>query len=571
MKKILLFSVALFGAMTAFAQGVNKSELNKIVKTQPQAMKMEAHKGFPTIKTSAANGVYYGKPAGSFYRGAPEGAGGYYYYDMLYVSAGKELVFKNKSTNPASTTWYYNDKEASESLLSGNDFALTASPGYSYYVPVLTSGSYSYTFGEESTAWGTANAGSGMATTDDFSYMSYTDPAMGTNYSWNGTTWASGTYWFGTNCDFTSDGVTYMQSGLYQIYDKPATPLYIQNITAPFISSSSDALADGATLNLTIMDAEEYNGRMYPGENILATMTASASDLSDIEKTTPTGATQEFSFGKITFANKVLDPVLAVETEEPVVIDQPFAVIITGLQDPGVNIGFYGSAIPSADVDASGINGVQATRMLMIDPSTKEEQDWTVGYGTFGTAIYLHGVLDAIEVASELQDDKANEYTEANVFRMSDDGETMTPENSDLVNSIEGAFVYTNLPWEDEDGIANYEAELPDWVTEVIGEEVTETYEGTDYRTGQVIVSFKCEPLPTGVDGRKATIYFEGKGVKADKPIILLQGDAVNGIEGVSTEVTKANSENIYNLAGQRVSKNYKGIVIKNGRKLIQK
>ena len=44
----------------------------------------------------------------------------------------------------------------------------------------------------------------------------------------------------------------------------------------------------------------------------------------------------------------------------------------------------------------------------------------------------------------------------------------------------------------------------------------------------------------------------------------------ITGVEAVKT-VVKANNDAIYNLAGQKVGKDYKGIVIKNGRKMIQK
>ena len=50
----------------------------------------------------------------------------------------------------------------------------------------------------------------------------------------------------------------------------------------------------------------------------------------------------------------------------------------------------------------------------------------------------------------------------------------------------------------------------------------------------------------------------------------------INGIEGVTVSNSNSNSSNsenapMYNLSGQRVGKNYKGIVIKNGKKMIVK
>ena len=52
------------------------------------------------------------------------------------------------------------------------------------------------------------------------------------------------------------------------------------------------------------------------------------------------------------------------------------------------------------------------------------------------------------------------------------------------------------------------------------------------------------------------------------KPVIYVLDDVSTKIDGVQTRKTVANDA-IYNLAGQRVSKTYKGMVIKNGKKYI--
>lgn len=52
------------------------------------------------------------------------------------------------------------------------------------------------------------------------------------------------------------------------------------------------------------------------------------------------------------------------------------------------------------------------------------------------------------------------------------------------------------------------------------------------------------------------------------KPMLIINGVATS-IDKVITNIDK--DGNLYNLAGQRVSKNTKGIVIKNGKKVINK
>ena len=58
-----------------------------------------------------------------------------------------------------------------------------------------------------------------------------------------------------------------------------------------------------------------------------------------------------------------------------------------------------------------------------------------------------------------------------------------------------------------------------------------------------------------------------------ENPVYVLQGDATVADAISSVHVSdKTNTDNrIYNLAGQQVSKAYKGIVIENGHKHIQK
>lgn len=54
------------------------------------------------------------------------------------------------------------------------------------------------------------------------------------------------------------------------------------------------------------------------------------------------------------------------------------------------------------------------------------------------------------------------------------------------------------------------------------------------------------------------------------KSLVITLKDVASGINNVSNEAVNENAP-IYNLAGQRVSKDYKGVVIQNGKKFINK
>ena len=78
-----------------------------------------------------------------------------------------------------------------------------------------------------------------------------------------------------------------------------------------------------------------------------------------------------------------------------------------------------------------------------------------------------------------------------------------------------------------------------------------------------------CDPLPEGVSGRKCELHVQGKTCKSTYPIEVLQGDAEAGINGVTVNV--ARDGKTYNIGGQRVADDTKGLVIRNGKKYLNK
>ena len=86
-------------------------------------------------------------------------------------------------------------------------------------------------------------------------------------------------------------------------------------------------------------------------------------------------------------------------------------------------------------------------------------------------------------------------------------------------------------------------------------------------------MKFTATALPEGTTKRIATIHVvSDKGARSNE-IILRQGDAsiAAGLESVSADKRKIKKNaRAYNLSGLEVNNSYKGIVIKNGDKLIQ-
>ena len=83
------------------------------------------------------------------------------------------------------------------------------------------------------------------------------------------------------------------------------------------------------------------------------------------------------------------------------------------------------------------------------------------------------------------------------------------------------------------------------------------------------VLKLECDPLPEGVSGRKCELHVQGKTCKSTYPIEVLQGDATTGINGATVNV--ARDGKTYNLSGQRVAPDTKGIVIRDGKKYVNK
>ena len=75
------------------------------------------------------------------------------------------------------------------------------------------------------------------------------------------------------------------------------------------------------------------------------------------------------------------------------------------------------------------------------------------------------------------------------------------------------------------------------------------------------------KPLQEG----KQTLHLQFTGGSCNIDKIVLTCTSEDGIETVILNDPSESSHNLYNLAGQKVDANYKGIVVKNGRKMITK
>lgn len=578
MKKSLLFAAAILIAASGNAQ-VLRSQM-ETVKQLPVNHNLKYDKAEKKAgpRQSATTGVYYIAPEGGYWLCFDPITDMGYGHSYICVPAYTPVTLTNMSSGKG-FIWTIKGKTASaDNIVDGNYVVDGIPTGYIAYVP---------------TVWN-ENKTDSFCLTDNSVYHQRLDPKYEVQvspcdtilsmtpvddhaaYWYQGTAYGPAATWgfldsdnmFGTGAD-EEEGVTYTSYGVEQVFSKPISPLYITNIFCKGNSFSTSPIPSGTTLTATIYNVEEVtysdgSTGKAAGDQVLATFTATIDDIVGFtddadHKDTRNGKT--IYEGNVIFSNRVTDSMGNV-SEEPVVIDQEFAIVITGFDQQGVDLGVYGYRITPEEATSPYVSG---GALLLSDPSGKSVS-W--GYSTpIAAQVGIMGMYDFVKVDPS-----------ANAIRISDDGTTNTNDtypggvylDEEQTKIIQGAIVTTGCPWYDATtGDENYYFdELPEWIT---GYAIDDQY----YKQyGIYVITFQAEPISSAnnahkaAGGRKATLKLMGRGMEAK--IQVLQGDAVNAIEKVTEESASKNNA-MYNIAGQRVNNNYKGIVIQNGKKFINK
>lgn len=576
MKKLLLLSAVSLLSVAAFAQKPVKVQTVKMpvvnmMKSAKQAQ-MTGKLAPVAVRKSAANGVYYTRPAGSMYTyDDTEGMG--FYVQQLIVAPGSNVTFKNASTASGTPKWTINGSDASDYAdAEGNLTYFDEAPiacmqrGYGYYNPQLTIGSNSYVLGEYTKYY--KDYGPSLLSVDSIYSHAVLDNRVG-GYAFGGAAHpvsATDTvkYLYGTGTFYFNDGGSAKNLGIIQYGVKPMSPLYVEDIHSLFYTAGDAVFADdNAHMDIYVMSAsQDDEGNWAIGTDTIAHLVATKASATQMFEP------QETKYGTVAgdmvvFKQKGVDE-LGAETDVPFVIDQPYALVLEGFQNAGVNCGIVAIEENAADALNPGCEGI-------LDFDGEQQVGSVYGGGALVWSRGFTGAFDKVSVAQTLYtyDDQGNvtdTYENMNVLRVSADGQTVETDGMGE-NGLGAAFVQTAFSWYTPDQEANYvEQELPDWIQSL---NVTVN----DAENHVYYVKPVCDPLPDGVTGRGYRIYLQGKGVASEYPIVVLQGDATvaDAINNVEITENKDASNKIYNVAGQQVNAAYKGIVIKNGKKFINK
>lgn len=460
---------------------------------------------------------------------------GYGYNNALSAAtAFAPLSFKNYTTDEVDTwSWTMNELSYNAEIedfdvigtQTGNERDFTATIGAGTYAGASLVGSLEglasvpYVYGTANTGKPSATIYTGISEGD----LSFTDgslPLFSLATTDNG--------WQRKN-SYVAPSTQYDVQKVIMYQGKPSSPLYIKGVNMMFYK---DFVAkDGFTLKCQIVKCERTEtGKISLGD-VIAESDVDATKLDVSEYFTMVNWSEfyvEDEFGLST----VLDHLF---------IEDEFAIVIDGWSNGTFSGTPIGEANFLSDKTYTYFYGdPNQTGTPSIYSFTGSNYKMYVGF-TGWTLGYLH-------------------TTESTDLTIPAEGGTVA------VSNIEA--MYCNAEADEtgsktrlflDDTVADNE--IPEWLAVGFA---NEAYTDTDSKFDLV---FQAEALPEGVTGRQATLVFYQEG--AQLKVTVTQGE-VTGIAAAKAEV-KAGNAQMYNIAGQRVSNSYKGLVIKNGKKMLNK
>lgn len=337
-------------------------------------------------------------------------------------------------------------------------------------------------------------------------------------------------------------------STIYSYQGKPATPLYLTGVTLPLVSFEA---TDDFNLHIKLCKCKRSaTGNLTLGD-VIAEGDATMANVDDQYDSGLTAV----DFNEL----YVEDEFGMSETVDYLFIEDEFVIVIEGWDN-----GTFSAVLGSHEYN---FNEITSTWFR----ATGESENSGLHYYSGGWPQLFIGLLDATygylytEDDTDLKFENEGGSTSIHVTPMyyGIDDETEEPTYSLSVESItENGEEAEEIPeW------LNIEVANEDYTTATALDDDGNEYEyfvnGIDYD-----LVFTAEALPEGVEYRTAKIVFYQKGARLT--VTVTQGVDPDGIRTVVAKTPIKNSR-AFNLAGQPVSKRYKGIVVKDGKKVIVK
>ncbi len=579
MKRLFLLLALAAMSTTMFAQALDLDEWQL---TMPKAIdgdqlvsfsieEGESLEGVAPQARTASSGLYYQKPGGVLYRRYYSDTGTVYYNTELIAPYFHDITFGNYSNDTSSTHWLYTKGDTS-SLLEANSWGdlvyAGLTPGNTWNIPYLYNADYSQYYNmayyenvDYATDYSHTVYGSGhfndliwMGWSDTKAYNEFAQHMYEEYYILGSVSAKDRTVSLADSLgNYTGEKVTVdlVCDNVAARIPAPATPMYVDGIYVHGVSfafdnpedaqdSSFQPLRNGAVLTMKFKDR-------WTNE-FIDSLTATTGDWTYYSSKSTQYRSGTCMEGVLKFSKKDENG-----NEVPIVIDRATNVQIFGFNNKDIDLGLLGNPLEDCVERANTTYGLSYAANVMIEPTG--EYNLLGVYDIFTAILQMsfNAIMDVVKVAEE--------YSNITIS-----AEGTECENTDAQGdaNIGGLLIQTALPWYDVNGEANYSlADAPEWITGIVAEaygEETKTYK----------VTFTAAPNKS-VE-RTATVHIQCKGYADDVDITLtqLEGDENTGIEEIVAP-SATTSGVTYNLAGQRVSGTAKGIIIKDGKKIIIK
>ncbi|MCF0243602.1 MAG: hypothetical protein HUK06_02415 [Bacteroidaceae bacterium] len=480
---------------------------------------------------------------------------------LLVPTAYTEFMLKNTSSSPKNTRWYIGGQDYTKYFADDNyNFVYGIEAGYGFPMPTLTDvfGSNGYTYGDKN-IYDVTKYPTYLEPKEDVYPLTWSDPHLGKTAIYGG--YLDTSYIFGSG-SLTYEGVKYASVGCIQSFPKPQSPMYVEDIylLGVTINSTKHPLANNEEIKMQILN---NNG------DEITSLTATKDDVTLIDEAEQEGTNYK--------TYNVLFKKIENGIQQPLVLDEAFSVLITFPQS--VNIGFF------AHINSEEETAERAYNVLMNTTNPDDIQYLGVGEATdvISLPLTFSALHDFLYTWESAYDEGGTEYLDVNVLYVSADGKTVY---NAADPSASWVYTYSACPYFNQYDEQNYYladkyGNFPSWLKYGVD---NSSWEETDPDKFWAIfyTMVECDPLPEGVTGRGCKMYNVGRGITDPTPIYVLQGnytkeqcdqDEATAITNPTIAATNGSNRinGTFNLSGQRVGKNFKGMVINNGKKFIKK
>lgn len=331
---------------------------------------------------------------------------------------------------------------------------------------------------------------------------------------------------------------------LYTYYEKPMSPLYIKDISIALVALQSDLKYTDPIFDSLLVVVVDKNNK--PIISSIATINDTASMLSYPGKMVTFKLQKKDAYGTIT---------------EGIVVNDEFKVIVNGLNRPGNKFGIWAARNP--------YTGGQT---LVVDNEGKAHH-----YAPYDPFIMLNGVMYTFEHAAHNPEmfNMPNEYTSDTINMVVE----YDPESSEyFAYHADGTFkdhipmvCATELLYDTISYAYNFNIQAPDWAQVDMTGYDRIIQEGYDYTYWSYFGAYNLYIWGDGsdTDVDQPEVGDEIKLSRYGRQLIFKVVETRNmpqGIENVSFQ----NNNKLYNVLGQEVGEDYKGVVIRNGKKFLK-